>query len=546
MKTGRRKTKQEWHFKHSKDGVRLEVVSVGHDAFWFHKRLLNVIEPSFREIVIHADPHDLDLSSLEICTDLESFRLSNAPDRPRHLWSITDSTSSIDFSPLSKCKTLEEIHVLTGVPQLDLSFASSCPNLRRVVVRHIARADGKPKEHLDLQALEECGTLEELHIGILGGLHPDLQFFRRCQSLSRVKLDIQIGDTQLPVDFTYFSFLDNLEELEIKQESKRGLSKPDLLPLKHCQRLKKLCLHFTKYSGRPAVDEIDLTCVVGISELEHIEIVGVRTIHDFLPLSLCENLKTIEIRKTDLSTIDLSPLTDCQKLESIKIRYNYRPAKIVLPRLDNHPHMRSILVNTFHPEKKDIREHGETVIDLEPLSCCLSLRELNLRGNQTLSSLDLSPLYGLTDLEFLDISANMIKYDDWDLEPLIGCTSLRYLFIENRPTHITGMDEGHGEYIRAVEFLDVTPLFEASSLEVLVVTELEPDRLSLRKPSDRNYAGHTYKQLFENEEGYWFPWFRDAVGELYPRLIADSSRVPKPKRSPRWLSPYQVEWYREQ
>jgi hypothetical protein len=330
--------------------------------------------------------------------------------------------------------------------------------------------------------------------------------------------------------------------------------RPDLQPLIGSHRPKKLIFSFTVL-GSPPVDEIDLSCVSEMRELEHLTIRGAKSIPDFSPLSSCKNLKTIEIVQSDYSVIDLSPLTDCPELQSIALQFNYRPAKIILPMLDHHPHMRSVSINTFYTEdlstvyseKRNIPKHARTIIDLAPLCNCHSLRVLNLRENPKLASLKLEPLRDLKNLETLDLSNNMIMYFDWDLRPLADCSGLKQLIIENKPIYAVGA--GEYDYIYKADWLDITPLFEIDSLELLVVAKSDRGSFSLDDPRKRRYCGWTYETIFEHKGGTegkvgitGFHLFRANTGGCYPKLVANDRIVPASRRSPVWLKPYKVKW----
>jgi len=555
-------------FQSTTEGCTTRILAVGHDAYGFHNAFLNVANPDTKKIVIHAFPHDIDLSPLEACNNLESFELSSAP--PDEIFQQTGlpmrayvsrwkaAGATIDLTSLARCRKLREFKISTEVPQISLSFASSCPNLRRVVIEHRGYSEEPNEASLDLGALENCSELKDIDIRAYGPhmqMQPDLQFLRGCAKVRQATLYFGTPNDGKPINFEYISLLTNLQELTASQDPRRrvcpdgkliddNLSRPDIRPLRDCHRLRSLTLTFSGNAHTPLVDQIDLSCLAEMPELLHLKIAGVACVPDFSPVSACKKLRTIELLDSRFSEADLSGLSNCRRLESVTVRDNHGPAKIVLPRLDRHPHMKTISINAFYPRKTDNEKEGESTIDLQPLAGCTSLKELNLRGNRTLTRLDLSPLRGLSNLELLDISANRIEYDHWNLQHLSNCRSLKRLFIENPPRRLT-CNEGQWTYI--VGSLDITPLFGIATLESLVVTALTRDQdyspeFSRETRTDPNgyaaeniyYRGVALQALSRD---------KSVVGELYPKLVADSSRVRRPRKAPPWLRHYRVEWF---
>ena len=92
------------------------------------------------------------------------------------------------------------------------------------------------------------------------------------------------------------------------------------------------------------------------------------------------------------------------------------------------------------------------VIDLAALAWCLSLEELNLRGNE-LQGVDLTPLRKCTNLKTLRLNHNHIH--NLDLYPLNNCFEMLELALE------------HNE----IKTLDITPLFFCPYLQIFTIDD---------------------------------------------------------------------------
>lgn len=147
-------------FRCTRSGTSCEIDTVGHNAYEFHNRLQNVLDPNIEKLVIHAYPRDVDLSPLEVCTNLRYFGFDSTThqfwhsERNRYENVIEDPTTSIDFSPLGTCTELREFELDTNVPEIHFSFAASCSDLRGVARREcdLGRASHALYDGFSIQA----------------------------------------------------------------------------------------------------------------------------------------------------------------------------------------------------------------------------------------------------------------------------------------------------------------------------------------------------------------------------------------------------------
>jgi len=181
---------------------------------------------------------------------------------------------------------------------------------------------------------------------------------------------IPIYDTDFIVGIDAYGA--TLEELIIDEIFEDALLTVNLTPLSDCTNLNRLQINNSNFtsldiSSLSSSGSIEWLCISRHASLTNI---------DLSPLSSCSGLKKLHVNNNGgLTSLDLSPLSSCINLEELNLS-----SIIIFP------------------------DPAFTAIDLSSLSSCTKLKVLDMYYNIRLASIDLSPLWDLDSLEFLDLS----------------------------------------------------------------------------------------------------------------------------------------------
>ena len=152
-------------------------------------------------------------------------------------------------------------------------------------------------------------------------------------------------------------------------------------------------------------------------------------------------LKSINLSRNHIQTIDLTPLSTCLNLEELHLEYN-KIKHVDLNPLESCNHLRIIDISNNEPLNK---------IDLSPLSKCKSLQSLYLNDN-SITEFDFTPLTTCQELNNISLSSNSAKrimlaeipslqklglssnnLDQIDLNPLSSCKDLIQIHLDGNP-----------------------------------------------------------------------------------------------------------------
>ncbi len=200
--------------------------------------------------------------------------------------------SSDDLLPISKCLSLQSLHLYTvNLDYLDLSFLSPLKKLKSFRF-------GQPDYDRFVRVTSNSWT----HWGY---------------ALFSVQFDIEYKRVRYPIqqiDLTPLSSCNKLQELAI---SGIDINDVSLAPLSSCKKLENLDLSSNSLS------HIDL---IPLSECNSLKVLNLRnnniTEIDLSPLSGCEVLQSIDLSNNSLVKIDLSPLSNCSYIEEINLSSN--------------------------------------------------------------------------------------------------------------------------------------------------------------------------------------------------------------------------------
>jgi len=238
---------------------------------------------------------------------------------------------------------------------------------------------------VEIAPLVRCSKLRILELGGLGLEHIDLEPLKYCPTLEEL----------------YISGPDNSRYGP--QEPGGFIKKLDLAPLSNCNNLRILVLK------RLGLQEINLEPLESCTLLEELHISGplefeesrlIRNL-DLAPLEKFQKLRIFGLENISLGTIDLSPLRKLTALEEVRIT-GYSP----------YPD------RTGYPGSK-VRDIWLSNIDLNLFSNCSKLRRLYLDFNE-FKTIDLSPIVKLSNLETLSFEENRLRTIDLGVLGVLG------------------------------------------------------------------------------------------------------------------------------
>lgn len=186
--------------------------------------------------------------------------------------------------------------------------------------------------------------------------------------------------------------------------------------------------------------KIDLTPIGQFTKLKSLHISSYLQEIDLSPLTVCQGLESLLLKRNQLFSIDLSPLSQCKNFKYLILSDN------PLLKIDLNPLADCKLLTNLN-----LRKCRLSSIDLSPLTNCRLLKHLNLRENN-LTTIDLTPLQNCKNLESLDLRSN--KFHFINLAPLAQNSNLDSLYLdkktiilwENPNLSVTNLAEGLFKY----------------------------------------------------------------------------------------------------
>jgi len=331
----------------------------------------------------------------------------------------------------------------------------------------------------NIDQLRNCPALKELVIDGYRANTVDIDSLRRCPGLE----SLQISDAQKikSLDLSPLSMIQDLKELFLVDIP--NLTSLDLSPLSQCALLQKLWIE------NNSIRKLDIQPIL---ELENLECLDIKR----MPLSKIEGdscksripLKTLYLDYMhDLQHLSLDFLSN-SKLEGIGIH------KTNITKLDLSPISSQTRIQAIY-----IKNHKITDIDLSPLAGFKELAELNLACNQ-LSHIDLTPLETCTSLHSLYLQMNNIQ--DIDLAPL-SSLQLANLFLSHNPLQEVDITQVISPELRLLAFGPDT-----------VARASETMKSSTRFDKEIGSTGHKYEVFVQYYHGT-----RNVGTTTEPRLL---------------------------
>ena len=294
---------------------------------------------------------------------LKRFRTGplDIKSNPTRVYLGTKNSTMKNIDQLRDCPALKEL-AINGyrADTLDIDSLSNCPSLESLQI-----SDAQNIESLDLMPLSGMTELKELFLVNIPNLTSlDLSPLSQCTSLQ--KLWIQSNSIK-ELDIQPILELENLEHLHIKR-----------MPL-------------TKIEGDSCKSSIPLKTLYldYVHDLQHLSL-------DFLSNS---KLEGIGIHKTNVTELDLDPISSQTRIQSIYLKHHK------ITNLDLSP-----IAGFSELEVLDLAVNQLSHIDLTPLETCTSLHSLYLHQNN-IQDIDLAPLSSL-QLANLFLSHNPLKKVD--------------------------------------------------------------------------------------------------------------------------------------
>lgn len=321
----------------------------------------------------------------------------------------------VDFSPLYKLTGLKAL-ALDASRLKDISFIQSMPELRYL---SIANTD----ELKSIQPLEGCaGTLEQLFLSNTWGIE-DYSVIEQLTSLTQLQLCVSYEDT-LPS----FAGLQNLEYLEL-------YGADDLRAIGEAKGLIYLSLDSCNCE--------DMTFLSGLQNLEILDLYDMSGYFVSLqPVTQLPKLRILDISDstayTDAAVLLGIPTLEEFYMSECNIGFNPGsvPANANLKVLDmNYAEIFELADSNYgwlqEATPVALSEHAELFANFP------NLEVLRLQG-QELDNLSFVEENELTHLQILDIEDNYVL----DLSPLAGLTELQYVYCGNNPIADTaGLDD---------------------------------------------------------------------------------------------------------
>jgi Leucine-rich repeat (LRR) protein len=341
----------------------------------------------------------------------------------------SNSISNLDLTPLAKCPILTELILCNNnLSSIDLSPLTECVSLEVLDI-----SSNLNLSRINLTPLSCCEDLRILDLSKTGLVEIDLS---PVLSLDIEKILVSentrlIAHSYFNIKFLNYQFPNLFDRIQW-YHGKAHFDFPVLIPYQ---------LHTGKYHRKRLWEDIEE------AYLERSDIASI----DLTPLSRCTALTRLHLNHNHLKEIDLTPLQNCKKLEWIQLDFN------------------------------DI-----TDVDLAPLGQCSKLRCICLDNNK-LDRINLTPLEKCSNLEEVTLynnpNLNWISYngtviDDKDIIRQfmdIGYPKARKPHITLRFRTKSGTETCHFsidcEEIQLnrsnIIEMDLTPLNRCSKLEIL-------------------------------------------------------------------------------
>ena len=306
------------------------------------------------------------------------------------------------------------------------------PNLRQAVREHIRLPVDAPLEVRHLQQLEYLDSSNRGTTNLTGLEH--------ATNLR----DLRIAQNPIE-DLSPIANLTQLEELHFWHDPPRSTNL-DLSPLAKLTKLRVVAL-----SGNGITD---INPLADLQRLTHLYLEQ-NNIDDVSPLADLQRLTHLYVQRNNID--DISPLADLQHLIQLNVERNNID--------DISPFVDLVSLQGLHISQNPIT-------DLTPIANLIELEDLGFwHFPAHSSSLDLSPLTNLTNLEVLSLQGNGIT----DISPLVGLVNLRHLhIIDNYISDITSLEHAGNLtelYISQNRITDIRPLASLINLHTLHITD---------------------------------------------------------------------------
>ena len=271
------------------------------------------------------------------------------------------------------------------------------------------------------------------------------------KNIDDAKLDELIESGEIPADTAHLHLANN----QIK----------NLSPLKNLG-----LLTFLELCGNPVGDLSPLSSLVWLDSLH----LSGSTVTDISVLSSLSHLETLHLIETGIS--DITPLFSLSGLKEVVFVHNSKLLEEKVNQLrDAFPNC-EIFYNHSWRKTVEIELEKKGIDDKELARLVKSgeipadVTRLHLSGNQIS---DISPLSGLTELEFLSLGDNQIT----DITPLKDSVDLEALFIGNNQISdisvLSGLTKIDRLYIHGNPITDISALSGLTKMNTLVIGEHE-------------------------------------------------------------------------
>ena len=234
----------------------------------------------------------------------------------------------------------------------------------------------------NIDQLRDCPALKELAINGYRADTLDIDSLSNCPSLE----SLQISDAQNieSLDLMPLSGMTELKELFLVNIP--NLTSLDLSPLSQCTSLQKLWIQSN------SIKELDIQPILELENLEH-----------------------LHIKRMPLTKIEGDSCKSSIPLKTLYLDYVHDLQHLSLDFLSNSK-----------LEGIGIHKTNVTELDLDPISSQTRIQSIYLKHHK-ITNLDLSPIAGFSELEVLDLAVNQLSHID--LTPLETCTSLHSLYL---------------------------------------------------------------------------------------------------------------------
>lgn len=303
--------------------------------------------------------------------------------------SITD-LSALDLRSVSGCIYMPELNNITS-----LSFLSSITNIHSL-------------------SMERCEQIAD--ISPISGLTSlqILRFISTCAFTDYSPLSTLTSLTDLKLEYAGscddISFLNNMSNLSYLNISGVTVTSGDLSPLSHLTSLKTLILQ-----DMHSINVSEVSFLSNLTLLESLKLSNFPSLQDISSITNLTSLKFLQLFSLQ-SLKDISPITNLTSLEELSL--SSMPVDDISP-INNLKSLTSLELTSLN------------ITDLSPISDLTKVKQMYLCRNNIRS---ISPLADLTTLTLLTLSdgeneTNTVN----DLTPLEGLINLSFLNISYLP-----------------------------------------------------------------------------------------------------------------